>query len=799
MKLKKHLAFVLALVTAGAASANDLTLKFSKPAQFFEETFVLGNGTQGAIVYGDPGRERISLNDITLWTGEPDTAVYSPDAYKSIPAIREALDKGDFVQAEELQKAVQGRFTNNYQPVGNLFIDFADKSYATGYLRTLDLNDATARVRYTKGNNDIRTEYIYSAPDSVMAVHLTSSKPMTFTVSFDSQLPCSVDAQGDAILARGHAAYTSMPSYTGNAFEKIKYEDGRGIKFATAITADAKSGRVSAADGKLTVTDTRDVTLWVSSATNFAGARVNPSRSTINAAEVAQRRVAAAEKRGLKSVEKRHREDYAALFDRVEVDFGETAPALAAMDTDGRLKHYADTGEADPDLEEMYFQYGRYLLISCSRTPRVPANLQGLWNEYILPPWSANYTVNINLEENYWPAGVTNLSELQMPLLTFIEQLPETGRDTARHYYGVDKGWCLGHNSDLWAITNPVGLNNGAPMWANWNMGGAWLSSHIWDHYQFTGDKETLARFYPALKGAAEFCLGWLVEDKDGYLVTSPSTSPENRFKTREGRPIATSTGGYADLAMVRQCLTDTRLAAQTLGVDSELCAEIDGVMPRLAPYRVGADGHLLEWAEDWPEEDPQHRHQSHLYGLYPGNHITVEGTPDLAAAASKSLEIKGENTTGWSTGWRVNLLARLQQADKAYSMYRRLLRYVSPDNYKGEDSRRGGGTYPNLLDAHSPFQIDGNFGGTAGVAEMLIQSTPETITILPAVPAEWQNGRFKGLRARGAVTVDAEWKDGKVKSLTLTADKDTKKKVTFNGRTVDVTLKAGKPHKISN
>ncbi|MDE6636615.1 MAG: glycoside hydrolase family 95 protein, partial [Muribaculaceae bacterium] len=433
-----------------------------------------------------------------------------------------------------------------------------------------------------------------------------------------------------------------------------------------------------------------------------------------------------------------------------------------------------------------------------SRTLGVPANLQGLWNEYLLPPWSSNYTTNINVEENYWPAEVTNLSELHMPLLSFIKQLPITGKETAREYYGVNRGWCLGHNSDIWAITNPVGLNSGDPQWANWNMGGAWISSHIWEHYLFTRDIDFLKEYYPTLKGAAEFCLDWMIENNDGNLITSPSTSPENNFIAPDGKAAATSAGGFADLAMIRQCLADTRDAAITLNTDKDLIKEIDVALSKIAPYKIGKAGQLQEWAQDFKEQDPQHRHQSHLYGLYPGHHISLSKTPELAKAAAKTLEIKGENTTGWSTGWRVNLLARLSDADKAYSMYRRLLKYVSPDKYEGPDKRHGGGTYPNLLDAHAPFQIDGNFGGTAGVAEMIIQSSPDAIILLPALPAQWKDGSVSGLRTRTGAIVDLTWENGNVTYAKILPIADGDITLNVNGNALPLKLYAGIPQTIT-
>lgn len=494
------------------------------------------------------------------------------------------------------------------------------------------------------------------------------------------------------------------------------------------------------------------------------------------------RRMERAAQKTFEELENAHVTDYKSFFDRVGLCLGKTDQAIAALPTDEQLLQYTDKSQRNPELEALYFQYGRYLLISSSRTPGVPANLQGLWNERLLPPWSCNYTSNINLEENYWAAETANLSEMHRPLMDFIANLQHTGEESAKAYYGVQKGWCLGQNTDIWAMTCPVGLNVGDPSWACWTVGGAWLSTHIWERYTFTQDKEFLQQYYPVLKGAAEFCLNWLIE-KDGKLITSPGTSPENKFLTPDGYAGATSYGCTSDLAMTRECLIDAAKAAEALGTDKTFRKQIEKTLPRLLPYQVGKKGNLQEWFHDWEDQEPQHRHQSHLFGLYPGHHLSVKETPELAKACARTLEIKGDNTTGWSTGWRVNLYARLQDSKNAYHIYRRLLRYVSPDGYKGKDARRGGGTYPNLLDAHSPFQIDGNFGGCAGVIEMLMQSSENSITLLPALPEEWKDGSVKGICARGGFIVDMEWKDNKVTSLYIQSRKGGKTKVCFNGK----------------
>lgn len=784
------------------ASTTPLQLRYDRPAEFFEEALVVGNGNIGAILYGGVDRERISLNDITLWTGEPETSVTTPDAFKAIPEIRAALDREDYRAADSLQRKVQGHYSENYQPLGELSITFQSLSGDTpvDYVRTLDIADAVASRRFlTALGGEMSSRCFASAPDSVIVYSIKSEKTLTAVLRLDSQLPHEATATPDGkIRSLGYAAYLSLPGYT-SFDEKLKYSPDRGTRFCTIVKTLSTDGKITAnPDGTLTLTDVTDATLLVTNVTSFNGFDRNPATEGRDYINLAEQRISRAEAKGIERLTADHLADYHRLFNRVSLDLGTTPDSIASQPTDIQLKRYTDLREVNPDLEELYFQYGRYLLISCARTHGVPANLQGLWNEYILPPWSSNYTTNINVEENYWLAEVTGLGELHaVSFMPWVANLSKGGAATARHYYGVDRGWCLGHNSDIWAMTNPVGLNSGDPTWANWNMGGAWVASHIWEHYLFTLDTEFLKEYYPVLKGAAEFCLGWLTE-KDSSLLTSPSTSPENQYLTPSGYVGATLYGGAADLAMIRQCLADARDAAAALGVDSDFQTEVADVMPRLLPYRIGSNGNIQEWYFDWADKDPQHRHQSHLYGLFPGRHISVDTQPELSRAAARTLYIKGDNTTGWSTGWRVNLLARLRDSDGAYRMYRRLLKYVSPDNYKGPDKRSGGGTYPNLLDAHAPFQIDGNFGGTAGVAEMLVQSTATTIRILPSLPKAWADGNVKGLRARGGFSVDIEWHDGKISSLSIFSEKGGATKILLpDGKSFDIVLKPEKTLKL--
>ncbi|MNK75434.1 hypothetical protein D3C87_949740 [compost metagenome] len=786
--------FLILLLTScytniSAQSKN--VLWYKQPAEFFEESLVLGNGKMGATVFGGANSDKIYLNDITLWSGEPVNANMNPEAYKNIPAIREALKNENYKLAEELNKKVEGKNSESYAPLGTLEINNSEKGKAVNYHRELDLSNAISKVSYEMAGIKYTREYFVSAPDKVMIIKLTADQKgaLNFDINLKSLLQSNVEVRNNIMVLTGsapiheNAGYTVLPKY-------LNLKD-RGTRFTGLVQIKKTDGTITSSRETLTLKDATEAIIFVSVATSFNGFDKNPASEGLDDVAIAAQNLTKAYVKPFDKLKESHIADYQKFFNRVNLDLGKTtAPDLP---TDERLLRYAD-GKEDKNLEILYFNFGRYLLISSSRTLGVPANLQGLWNPHLSPPWSSNYTMNINLEENYWLAENTNLSEMHSSLLSFIKNLSVTGKVTAKTFYGVDKGWAAAHNSDIWAMTNPVGqFGKEDPMWACWPMAQAWLSTHIWEHYTFTQDLGYLKKEgYPLMKGAAEFCLGWLVTDKNGNLITSPSTSPENQYKLAEGFVGATFYGGTADLAMIRECFDKTIKASKVLNTDADFRKKLETALSKLHPYQIGKKGNLQEWYFDWDDNDPKHRHQSQLFGLFPGDHITPLKTPDLAEASKKTLEIKGDETTGWSKGWRINLWARLWDGNRAYKMYRELLRYVDPDGKKTEKPRRGGGTYPNLFDAHPPFQIDGNFGGAAAVAEMLVQSDENEIRLLPALPDAWGEGSVKGICARGGFEIEMTWSNKKIQRVIISSKNGGKTTLVFGNYKKEIILKKG-------
>lgn len=801
--MKKHLlAFALVSAAISAAAQQQLPMKlwYNAPATFFEESMPIGNGKLGALVYGGTDDNIVYLNDITMWTGSPVNRNSDQDAYQWIPKIREALFNEDYKAADSLQHYVQGPNSQFYQPLATMHIVDEGNGDVSGYYRELNLDSALCCDRYTKGGVTFTREYFASNPDKLIAIRLKADKPgaINCKILLTAQIPHSVKASDGQLTMTGH----------------VIGDENNSIHYCSILKINHKDGDVNAADSTLHLKGVSEATLYFVNETSFNGFDKNPVTQGApyieNAADDAWHTVNST----YEQMRDRHVADYQRYFGKLKMYLGGSKPDDART-TEQQLKDYTDQGGNNPYLETLYMQYGRYLLISSSRTAGVPANLQGLWTPHLRSPWRGNYTVNINLEENYWPAEVANLSDMMMPLDGFVKALSENGKYTAKNYYGIDRGWCSSHNSDIWAMTNPVGEKRESPEWSNWNMGGAWLLQALWEHYDFTRDINYLrTTAYPLLKGASEFMLRWLIDNPKhpGELITAPSTSPENEYKTDKGYHGTTCYGGTADLAIIRELFLNTSRAAALLeheqqgkhneypvGMTSEMNVAIDlnKAIEKQHPYTIGHSGDINEWYYDWDDWDFQHRHQSHLIGLYPGHQITTDKTPDLAHAATRSLEIKGDKTTGWSTGWRINLWARLHNAKQAYHIYQKLLTYVSPDNYNGADRRRSGGTYPNLFDAHPPFQIDGNFGGTAGVCEMLVQSGDGCIELLPALPEAWQSGSVSGICARGGYEIDMTWNGGKVTKAVITGKVGGSVDVKYNGKMKTLKMKAGQKRTI--
>lgn len=743
----------LSILAASVASAAD-ALWYRQAAANWNEALPIGNGRLGGMVFGGVWSDQIQLNEDTVWAGEKRDR-NNPEAGRNLPEVRRLLFAGMPHEAEALAERTiisTPKRLPPYQPLGVLQMSFADDPHAevTDYRRELDLDTAIARVTYRQGAKYTR-EVFSSAPDQVIVVRLTCDQPKH--ISFAAGLSRIADAasriEGTNRLILEGEAIARDPRHAE--------ERPVGVKFQAVLLVVPEGGVMKRAGGDLSVEGADAVTLYLAASTSFRPRDIEKDL--------------AAAKRTYADLKARHIAEYQRYFRRVKLTLG-SGPA-PDLPTDERLQRVA-AGAFDAHLIEQYFQFGRYLLISCSRPGSMAATLQGLWNDKLEPPWDSKYTININTEMNYWPAEVTNLSELHEPLFDLIDLARPDGRRIAKAIYGA-RGFVLHHNTDIWGDAVPIdGVGSGL-----WAMGGAWLSLHLWDHYDFTRDRVFLeARAYPVMKEATEFLLDYLVDDGKGHLVTGPSISPENTYKLPDGTSAKLCMGPAMDTEITRELFQRVTAASEILNIDGDFRARVKAAIERLEPFKIGKYGQLQEWMEDYEEREPGHRHVSQLFALHPGDQITPRGTPELAKAARVTLERRlanGGGHTGWSRAWIINFWARLEDGDNAGENVAALL---------------AKSTMPNMLDTHPPFQIDGNFGGTAGIAEMLLQSHAGEISILPALPRSWPEGSVKGLHARGAVEVDIDWKDGKASRVALRSPIAGEHKVRFaDGRVETVTL----------
>jgi len=769
-----------------------MELWYKEPASYWEEALPLGNGRLGAMVWSGTTQEKISLNEDSLWSGYPQSHDIPGAAQYYVQARKLAMEK-KYSEAQELiEQKVLGQYTQSYLPLGELILDMEHpQGKVQNYRRSLDLEKAVSRLEYSVGEVNYTRETFVSAPDQVMVMRISADRPgmISLRAGFICQLRAEVFTEENRMILEGIAPSQVDPSYIDSPDPVIYSEDPakKGMRFCAMAALDARGGEQKILKEGLEISGADSVILFLAAHTSFNGPFCQPFLEGRPYKEPCGEELLAAQRLGYESLYMRHIEDYQGYFHRVSIDLG---PGREELPIPERLADWEE--DVDPGRYALLFQYGRYLLISSSRPGTQPGNLQGIWNRHLRAPWSSNFTININTEMNYWPAETANLPEMHEPLFDFLTNLRVSGGNTAKTYYHA-RGFVSHHNSDIWCLSNPVGNHGkGTAVYAFWPLSAGWLSAHAYDHYLFSGDEEFLRRKgYPIIRDAARFFLDVLTENADGKLIFAPSTSPENNF-IYHGKTCAVSQTTTMTMAIVRETLSNAANCCRILDTDQELLKEAEDALGRLPSYQIGERGELLEWNEQLEEREPAHRHTSHLYPLYPGRQISVEETPELADACRRTLELRGDESTGWALAWRISLWSHLHDGEKAYSILKKQLRPV--DGSKPVNYMQGGGSYPNMFGGHPPFQIDSNFGTCAGIIEMLMQSTEESIDLLPALPKAFGTGKISGIRARGGVTVSIAFEGGKLEKAVLTGTMPRERRLTvcYAGKKKQVTLAKG-------